>query len=179
MRQRGMSTVGAVLLAAVAGVGAAVALADWVVVDVTTTGEDAVHLVVPFPLILGHMATAAIPDDALEDTRIPPEVAAHRDEIITALRTLVDAGDATLVEVHDGDTNVTISIRGDELLLLVDEDDAKVTCKVPLAGIADALEDWDWQTFDPGMVFDALGDATSGDLLLVEADDARVSIRKL
>ena len=40
MRQRGASTVGAVLLAAAAGMVTAAALADWMVVDVQTRGED-------------------------------------------------------------------------------------------------------------------------------------------
>jgi len=177
MRQRGVSTVGAVVLAALAGVVTAATLSDWVVVDVETLGEESVHVVVPVPLMVGRIAAAAVPDEALEDAAIPPEVTARREQIVAAVRSLADAPDATFVEVHDGADHVVISKVDGTLQLAVDADDATVRCTLPIDAIADALEDWDWQTVDPGMLFDILGAAPSGELLTVEAEDARVAIR--
>ncbi len=177
MRQRGVSTVGAVVLAALAGVVTAAALSDWVVVDVETLGEESIHVVVPVPLMVGRMAAAAVPDDALEDATIPPEVTARREQIVAAVRSLADAPDATFVEVQDREAHVVISKAAGILQVAVDADDATVRCAVPIDAIADALEDWDWKTVDPGLVFDILGAAPAGELLTVEAEDAKVAIR--
>jgi hypothetical protein len=177
MRQRGVSTVGAVVLAALAGVVTAAALSDWVVVDVETLGPDSMHIVVPVPLMVGRIAAAAVPDEALEDAVMPPEVTARREQIVAAVRSLADTPDATFVEVHDGDDHVVISKVGGLLKVAVDSDDARVRCTLPIDAIADALEEWDWQTVDPGLAFDILGAVPSGELLTVEAEDARVAIR--
>jgi hypothetical protein len=171
MRERGMSTVSAVLVAAAAGLVTSVFLMDWMVVDVRTTGEDAVHLVVPFPLAAGHVATALIPDEALEDARVPPHVAEHREQILGALRSLAEAPDATLVEVEDDGEKVRITKEGPNLRIAVDASDATVRCTVPIEGVLETLERWDWQTADPGMIFDVLSAAPRGDLVRVEADD--------
>jgi hypothetical protein len=177
MRERGVSTVGAVILSSLAALLAAAALSDWIVVDVQTFGPDSVHVVVPMPLVVGHFAAAAVPDDAFEDAVMPPELTANREHILAALRSLVDAPDAVLVEVRADDAHVLVAKEGDVLSVAVDADDATVRCTVPLTGVVDALEDWDWRTVDPAMLFDILGDAPSGDLVRVDADDARVAVR--
>jgi hypothetical protein len=177
MRERGVSTLGAVVLAALAGVLAAGLMMDWMVVDVRTPAPDELHIKVPFPLIAGRIATAFIPDEALEETEVPPEVRAQRDVAIEALRALVDAPDATIVKVEAPDAIVDITKRGDDLHLAVDADDAVVTCVLPLDGVLDALEHWDWESFDPKLVFDVLSAAPMGNLVTVEVDDGtRVAI---
>jgi hypothetical protein len=175
--QRGVSTVGAVILAGLAGVLAALLMMDWMVVEVRTPEPENVHLKLPFPLLAGRLATAFIPDEALQDVTVPPEVRQHRESTLTALRALVEAPDATLVRVRAEDASVDVTKRGSELLISVDADDAKVRCTVPVDGVLEALEKWDWETFDPKMAFDILGAASMGELVTVEVDDGtRVAI---
>jgi hypothetical protein len=170
MRERGVSTLGGVLLAALAGMLTALLLMDWVVVDVRVPEPDSIHIKVPFPLIIGRVATAFIPDDVTADATVPPELRDHKELVLEALRSLVEAPDAMLVKVDADDAQVEVRKKGDDLHVWVDADDARVRCTVPLDGVLDALEDWDWQTFDPGMAFDILS-AANGDLVNVEVDD--------
>lgn len=178
MRERGVSTLGGIVLATMAGMVTAALIMDWVVVDVHTPAPDALHIKVPFPLVVGHLAAAFIPDDVTSEAVVPPEVREHRELIMTALHSLLETPDATLVKVEADDAHVDIRKEGDALLVAVEADDASVRCTVPLDGIVDALEDWDWETFDPGMVFKILGAVNHGELLTVEADDGtRVAIK--
>lgn len=169
--QRGMSTLGGILLAGLAGVVAAVAITDWAVVDVQVADPDPMHIMVPFPLFLANAATSFIPADALEDAKVPPELAANRELILSAVRSLLEAPDTAMVKVSTPDERVDVSKIGDNLVIAVDADDATVRCTVPLDGVLYALERWDWQTFDPGLIFDVLGKADNGSLVRVEADD--------
>ncbi len=177
MRQRGASTLGAVLLAAAAGVFAAAALADWVVVDVQTRGDDAMRLVIPFPLVIGDLAASFVPDRVLAEAAIPAEASAQREAVMAALSALVEAPDALLVKVQDGADHVEIHKLGDQLTIRVEADDATVRCQVPIAAVHAALERWDWQQPDPRLLLDILHGARSGELVHVEAEDARVTVR--
>ncbi len=175
--QRGMGTVPAVALAALAGVLTAGLMMDWVVVDVETTGPDAVNITIPFPLLVGRIAAAAVPDSLLEEAVMPPEVAENRELVMTAIRALSDCPDGNLVTVDAPDAKVRINKEGDQLLIDVDADDAVVHCRVPVKGIYKALDRWDWETPDPGMAFRILASAKNGDLVTVDAEDAKVAIR--
>jgi hypothetical protein len=151
---------------------------DWVVVDVTTPAPDAFRLKVPFPLVVGRLASNFVPDEARAEMTVPPEVREQREPVLRALESLLEIPDATLVKVTAPDAQVEIAKQGDSLLVAVDADDARVRCTVPLEGIYEALEDWDWQSFDPGMVFDILAAADNGDLVNVEVDDGtKVAIK--
>lgn len=175
MSQRGISTIPAILLAAVAGLFTALLLMDWVVVDITTA--DTGHLVVPCPLMVPRVAAAFIPDDAFEDAVVPAELREHREAVLAAVKALLDAPDATLVRVNDPETRVEITKRGHLLEIAVDSDDAVVHCTVPIDGVYEALEEWDWEHVDPELVFDILDRAPGGTLVSVKADDADVDIR--
>ncbi len=170
MNQRGVSTVGAIFLATVAGLAAAVALSDWVVVDVKVPSDD-VRVIVPFPLFAARAATAFIPAEAFEDATIPDEVRQARPQVMQALRALHDAPDATLVRVNAPDAKVTVTKHGDDLDIAVDADDATVRCSIPIDGVIDALERWDWKTVDPNLAFRVLSKAGFGRLVTVEAKD--------
>lgn len=176
-RQRGMSTVGAVLLAGVAGLLTATLLVDWVVVDVRVPeGLDAdlqapFHLKVPFPLLVADIATGLIPDDALQEARIPPEATAQKELVLAFVRELLETPDGDFVKVRTDDANVDVVKEGDNLMISVDADDAVVRCKVPIDGVLKALEDWDWETVDPQMIFDVLHAADNGNLVTVETED--------
>ena len=171
MRQRGMSTIGGVLLAGLLGTLTAVAVTDWMIVDVQIADPDPMHIKVPFPLFIANVATSLVPDSALEDARMPPEVTANRDLVISAVTALLEAPDTALVKVEAPDALVEIAKHGDNLTVAVDADDATVRCTVPLDGVLYALERWDWQTADLGLIFDALGKADNGPLVSVHADD--------
>ncbi len=176
MSQRGISTLPAVLLAAFAGLVTAVFLADWVIVDVETTNADQVHIVVPFPLVLADIAMAFIPNDTFNEAEVPAELSEHREVIMDSLESLIACPDTTLVKVKNQDTLVLITKKGDTLHIEVDSDGNHVRCAIPVDGIRNALENWDWQTFDPDVLLDALHEADGGPLIKVEAEDARVAI---
>lgn len=171
MRERGVSTIGGILLAGLAGILTAVAITDWAVVDVQIADPDPMHIRVPFPLFIADVASSFVPREALDETEVPPEMAANKELILAAVTSLLDAPDTALVKVDAPDARVEVSKLGDNLFVAVDADDAKVRCTVPLDGVLFALERWDWRTFDPDLIFDTLGKADNGPLVTVEVDD--------
>ena len=185
--QRGMSTVGAVLLAATAGLLTATLMMDWMVVDVhvldVSESDDIhadvpLHVKVPFPLMIAKIATGFIPDEAFEDAQIPPEARAQKELVVETIRALLDSPDAEFVKVRTEEANVDIYKEGDTLRIAVDAEDAVVRCNVPIDGILKALEDWDWETVDPQMVFDILHAAENGALVTVAPEDGvRVAVK--
>ena len=95
--QRGMSTLGAVLLAGTAGLLTATLMMDWVVVDVHVVEEDTpIHIKVPFPLVVADIAAGFIPDELLEEAEIPPEVTAQKELVLATVAAIASEGDAGL-----------------------------------------------------------------------------------
>ena len=182
-----MWTFGAVLLAGTAGLLTATLMMDWMVVDVhvvETANNDniqadmPIHIKVPFPLIVADIAAGFIPDEVFEDAEIPPEVKAQKELVLESIRSLLDSPDAELIKVRTDDANVDIFKDGDTLRIAVDADDAVVHCNVPIDGILDALERWDWETVDPQMIFDVLHAAENGELVTVATNDGvRVAVK--
>ena len=185
--QRGMSTLGAVLLAGTAGLLTATLMMDWMVVDVHVVdvsetddihADVPVHIKVPFPLVLADIAAGFIPDELLDDAQIPPEVTAQKELVLATVASLLDSPDMHLVKVRTEDANVDIFKEGDTLRILVDADDALVRCNIPIDGVLAALENWDWETVDPQMIFDVLHAAENGELVTVATEDGvRVAIK--
>ena len=185
--QRGMSTLGAVLLAGTVGLLTATLMMDWMVVDVHVVDvspnddlelDSPVHVKVPFPLVVASIASSFIPDEAFEDAEIPPEVTAQKDLVLASIHALLKSPYAALVTVKAEDANVSIVKDGDTLRIAVDADDAVVHCNIPIDGVLEALENWDWQTADPHMIFDVLRAAENGDLVTVATDDGvRVAVK--
>lgn len=185
--QRGMSTFGAVLLAGTAGLLTATLMMDWMVVDVHVVDVAAhdgievsspIHVKIPFPLVIADIATGFIPQEALAEARVPPEATAQRELVLAAVRALAESPDAALVKVRTEDANVDIVKDGDTLRIAVDADDAVVRCNIPIDGVLEALERWDWETADPQLLFDVLRAAENGELVTVATDDGvRVAIK--
>lgn len=175
---RGISTVPAILIAAFAGLVTAVLLADWVILDIDHHGPDPVHIKLPFPLVVADLAAFCVPEDALAEFEVPAEVRAQREVVLTAVKRLGEMPDTTFVRVEDGDTLVVIRKERNTLRIEVDADDAVVRCNIPIDGVFEALDAWDWQTLDPGVLLHALHKADGGNLLTVEAEDARIAINK-
>lgn len=170
MNQRGISTLAAAVGAALLGLATATFLMDWVVIDVTVP-EDDVHFVAPLPLIVADIALAFVPDEAMEDAEIPPELRAQKDAILNGLDELLKLDDHALVSVSTPEENVEIRVVDGELLVSVDAEDARVRCTLPLEGIRDSLDRWDWTTVDPQMALDMLHAAHRGPLVDVQAED--------
>jgi hypothetical protein len=176
MNQRGISTLASVIGAALLGLVAATFMMDWVVVDVDVP-EDNVRIVAPVPLFLADVALSFAPEDAFDQAEVPPELAAQRDAILAGLEELLQLENATLVSVTTPDETVDLSVDDGELRIMVDAEDARVRCTLPLDGIHATLERWDWKTVDPRMALDVLHAAKSGTLVHVEAEDGvRVTI---
>jgi len=176
MRERGISSVGAAVLAGLLGLATATAMMDWMVVDVRTGGEDATRIVVPFPLVAADIALGFVPPEALEDAELPAEVGAQREAVLGAVRALADAPDAVLVRVTEPGTEVLVAKDGDTLTITVDEGDTHVRCAIPIRAVRDVLEDWDWQRIDPQMLLDVVHAAGPGTLVRVEDGDTRVAV---
>lgn len=177
-RERGVSTLGTVVLAGIAGLLVATVLADWMIVDVKVPEED-LRIVVPVPLVALRAAAGLIPEEELREARVPAEVREHRERVLAAVSALEQAPDGVYVEVDARDAKVRVEKKGDELLVSVDAEGARVSCAIPVDGVLDALEDWDWETVDPSMAFKVLGRADIGRMVTVEADDGtRVAITK-
>lgn len=177
--QRGISTLGSILLAALAGIGTATVLMDWVIVDVRTPEPEAVHFKAPFPLIVADIAVAFVPDDVFRDMEAPQEVRGQRGAVMAALSSLVEAPDGALVEVTTPDETVSVVKKGRGLVVDVTADGTSVHCSIPLDGIYTSLKRWDWEVFEPRIVLTALHHAPPGVLVDVNADDGtRVKITK-
>ncbi len=177
--QRGISTLGSVLLAAVAGLGAGTILMDWLIVDVRTPQPEAIHITAPLPLFLADIAVAFIPDDAIQHMVIPEEVRDQRDLVMDALAGLIDAPDGTLVEIATPDERVNIEKKGQKLIIDVNAEDTVVHCSIPLTGIHKSLEKWNWEAFEPQIVLTALHHTSPGVLVDVTVDDGtKVKITK-
>lgn len=177
--QRGISTLGAILLAALAGVTTATVVMDWVLVDVQTPEPEAFRIMIPFPLIIADIATAFIPEEVTQEMQVPPELRAQRDAVMAALSGLVEAPDGALVEVTTPNETVNIVKKGRNLLIDVDADDATVHCSVPIYGIHKSFERWDWVAFEPKLMLTALHNASPGVMVDVDAEDGtKVKISK-
>jgi hypothetical protein len=173
MRQRGLSTVPTLLLAACGGLAVTVVMMSWVVVEVDTPAG--VHVKVPVPLVALRCAAGCVPMDDSEMPKLPPELTAHKEAVLTILDELESCPDATLVEVEAPDANVRVVKQGGEVLIDVDADDAVVHVAVPVRRMARVVRRWDWETVEPKLAFDLLA-AGKGDLVTVHAEEASVRV---
>lgn len=165
-----------VVTAAVLGLIAAAFITQWVVVDVRPSGRGAFK--VPVPVTVLRAAVALVPDSAYGDAGVPRELAGHRASVLKALAALRASPDATFVTVRSEDAEVSVAKRGGLLLIKVrsNDDATTVHCRIPLRGLHQALDRWDWKTVDPGAFLAILGDAPRGPLVEVAAPEAIVNI---
>jgi hypothetical protein len=173
MRQRGIGTVGTVLLAGLAAVVVGVVVMDWAVVDIETRDEDAVRLKVPVPVGLARFALAFAPDSA--SAPVPAELREHREVILAVLEELEKHPDATLVRIESPDARVHVRTERGLLRVDVDADDAVVRFALPIKRVRATLARWDWERMTPRLAAELIA-AADGELLHVDADDARVRI---
>ncbi len=170
------STILTVAVAAALGLAAAAFFTQWVVVDVHPGGHHAFRLPLPLPMI--RAAVALVPERAYENARVPEELAAHRRAITEAVAILRDCPDTTFVAFHCDDASVSVSKNGRSLRVDIDSHHDKVTvrCRIPLDGLGRVLDDWDWETLDPGVLLGILAEAPRGPLVDVVAPDTLISV---
>lgn len=170
-RQRGISTIGSIVLAALGGLTTASVVMDWMVIKVDTPEPGGVHLTIPFPLVAADVAGAFLPEEIAADMAVPEELKAQRAVVTEALSALAEAPDGVFVEVTSDQEQVRIAKKGSNLLIDVEADDARVHCNLPLVGLSENLSAWDWDVFDPQIILSALHDAPRGVLVDVDAED--------
>jgi hypothetical protein len=175
-REGGFSTTATVIVAVVLAMLVAPLLMTWVVVDVHTMGGDRVDLTVPVPLVLARMAVGLVPVDRL-DTRVPERLRERRESVLGALRELERCPDAELVSVVSPQATVHVAKRDGRIAVDVQAPGASVRCALPIRAALRALERWDWRTFEPGVALDLIAGAGRGELVAVNAREARVTVR--
>lgn len=176
MNRRAISTIAVVISAAAAGLLAAALFTSWIVVDVRTTGTDAVNLKLPVPLPLVRAATAFIPKEKLGTVKLPPELKENRELILRSLRALLEAPDGALVRVSSDEAKVLIEKKDRTLHVHVEAEDGRVHCAIPIKGVIKALERWDWEHVDPRLATRILASARRGPLVTVDQPDAHVAV---
>ncbi|RPJ86541.1 MAG: hypothetical protein EHM18_05700 [Acidobacteria bacterium] len=105
-----------------------------VYVEVEEKRPDGHHLYIPVPVILAHVAVACVPDEELKDVRA--EMAPRKELIVAACDAISDCPDGAFVEYKNGDEeHVTVTKRGNYLLVDVDSKCEKVKVKVPISSV--------------------------------------------
>ncbi len=173
MRQRGISTVPTLLLAACGGLAVTAVMMSWVVVEVET--PEGFHFKAPVPLVALRCAAGCVPTGSVQMPELPSELREQKDAILSVLRELEACPDATLVEVAAPDADVRIVKKGGDVLVDVQAEDAAVHVTVPVDRLTGVLDRWDWQHLEPELAFDLLA-AGRGDLVNVEAEGASVRV---
>lgn len=156
--------------------GGAVASTSIVTVDVDAA--DGPHLVVPVPLPLARAGLAFAPDDA---RRVEvPELAEHLPQVRRAVRTLRNAPDGVIVEVHGEGEHVIVAKEEDALRVqAVEGERTRADVRVPLRAADAVLRAYDPETrsFETPALVAALGAAPGGELVRVVDGDDEVSVR--
>jgi hypothetical protein len=166
-----------------AGVGAFLALlvamlvTNWVVIDVRTFDEENVRVRVPVPLNLLRVPLHMAPRG---DLPLPASHAAERtrERLRALLRDLDEAPAGTPVPFRVDGERALASRSGDRLVLVVSGDECGETVRVslPYDATRRVLERAAAGRLDPRAVLDLLVAGGRGELLAVDAGDARVRI---
>jgi hypothetical protein len=177
MRQRGFSDTTTVVAAALVALLVAPLLMNWIVVDVDTTGRDAVHLKVPVPLALVRAALAVAPEQEISGP-LPRDLSRYRDRVLAAMQALEDSPDAALISVTAPDTTVKVAKEGGILVIDAEAPDGVAHCRIPLKAARRVLERWDWRHAQPRLLVDFLAGSGPGELVAVHTQEATVRIAK-
>lgn len=176
MRERGFSNVATILVALAAALLVAPLFMSWAVINVQTTGPDAVHIKFPVPIALVRAVLVFVPAGSIHD-QLPPEVKQHKAAVLATLSALEASPDGTtFVTVKSPDARVRITKQNKSLTVDVDAEDATVRCRVPVDGLLAALKRWDWEHVQPRLASDVLAHLERGTLVHVDSPDAKVSI---
>ena len=155
----------------------AMLVTNWVVVDVRSFDHGGVRLRVPVPLnvlrIPLHMAPRA-------SVCVPMTRAAERQHarVLDAVRTLQGAPDGTVVPLSVEGNDLALSRTGDRLLVVADGRgcSGELRASLPFAATLRLLERSASGRVEPRALLDLLASAERGELLTVDAEDARVRV---
>jgi len=100
-------------------------------VEVEEKRPDGHHLYIPVPVVLAHAAVACVPEKELREVRA--ELTPRKDLVVAACDAISDCPDGAFVDYRNGDQeHVTVTKRGNYLLVDVDSKDEKVKVRVPI-----------------------------------------------
>ncbi len=140
------SPIALIALAAATGLMAAALLLDWLVVDVRTAEGPRVALAVPVAAV--RTAVALLPARLLPDRDLPPEAAADLRVAAGLLHELARAPSGTRVRVASPDASVLVAAGDGAVVADVHAPGSEVHVRLPLLGLARALERWDARRLD-------------------------------
>jgi hypothetical protein len=176
MRQRGISTIATVIIAATAALLIAPLFMGFVIVDVNVKGPERHHIIVPVPLGPARAVMALLPRGRVA-CEVPGELAKHRAEISSALDTLASCGDTTLVSVRSPKTTVRIATARGALCLDVEERDTSVHGSFRIEAVRNFLAHWDGRRLEGRAALDLVAGLGRGELLSVRSREADVSLK--
>jgi hypothetical protein len=149
---------------------------NWVVVDVRGFDHDGARVRVPVPLNVLRIPLHMAPRSSM-GFPIPRAAERQHARVLAALRTLQDAPHGTVVPLRMDDSDVELSRRGDRLLIVLDNGcGGDVRASLPFAATMRVLERSAHGRFEPRALLDLLAAAERGELLSVDAEDARVRV---
>ena len=166
-----------VLLGFLIGVLLLVGYAVHAGIAVVSVKDPDMHLWIPVPIALGHLAGAFIDLPLPKDPEIE-KLLEYRSAAAVIIRQFHDLPDCTLVEVDKQNEKVRISKQGDSLVVNVDDRTDHVRLRVPLQMVDRLMEAIDKPHPTVGDIVACLEWQPSGDLLHVRSDreEVRISI---
>jgi hypothetical protein len=170
-----LKTAGTVGVAVILALFAAMLATNWVVVDVRDLGHDRTHVVMPVPLNVLRIPLHMMPRASV---RVPLHLDSELDRqlCLDVLRSLRDRADGTVVALGER-SGAEASRRGGKLLITVADRGTNVRVSLPFDATLALLEQISTERFEPVKALDLLASAERGELVSVDADDARVRIR--
>jgi hypothetical protein len=175
-QSRWLKTVGTVGLAVLLALFVAMLATNWVVIDVRELDRDGAHVVVPVPLNALRIPLHMMPRASVRvPLRLDDEL--DRSRCIALLEELRRAPEGTVMPLCESGGRATISRQGGKLVIAVaDRDDVRVT--LPFDGTLALLHKLSGERFAPVEALDLLASAERGELVAVDAREARVRIRR-
>lgn len=148
---------------------------SWIHVRVDET--DGAKVAINLPMSLVDVALEIGQEEGFDedDLRLDPEGDVTIEDLRRMWAGLKDAGDAELVEVHDGDEHVRVYKRGDRVHVDVDEDGVETVRVEMPAAIVDALLSGEGDRLDLPAAAREL--ARIGDQEVVRIDDEGTTVR--
>ena len=167
-----LTWIGILGLALVVTTGPALAASSWIHVRVDDVDDDS-SVNINLPLSLASIATDFLADEAsvqIDDSDVPVE------ELRRVWRELRNGPDGRYVTVEDHDETITISRRGNKVLIkVIEDDDETVSIRLPIS-VVDALFSSRGNELNLGAALDVLTETADGEIVAIDGHDAQVRI---
>lgn len=153
--------------------------APWLHIRVTEEGENGSKVNVNLPLSLVQVALDIAEAEIMREGHAHFR---HSDVTVADLRRMWDelraAGDAEFISVEEDDQSITVSRRGDKVLVEIEdleEGTEKGRIEVPVS-VVDALLEGEGETLNLRAALDELVRAQQGEIVMIDNDDTYVRI---